>query len=70
MKSKIIMHLSLKVAETKDAFSVQEIMEELDIPSEDILKVKNALESAVDTCHVMRKIARGKAWDRWKLKDE
>jgi len=70
MRDRIGMHLSGLISETKDAFSVQEIMEALEVPEEDILLVKNGLEELVDAKLVERKIARGKPWYRWKIEEQ
>jgi len=59
----------LKSEHNKDSslfFNVHEIMEALEVDEEDILFVKNALEDGVDTKDYERKIAKGKAWYRFR----
>ncbi len=53
--------------EPKLFFNVHEIMEALEIASEDILSVKNILESGIDAGDYERKINKGKA--HYRLKD-
>jgi len=59
----------LKSEHSKDPsklFNIHEIMEVLGVDEEDILLVKNALEDGVDAKGYERKIAKGKAWYRYK----
>ena len=63
----------LKSEYNKDStmfFNVHEIMEALEVDEEDILLVKNPLEDGVDAGDYERRIAKDKAWYRYREIDE
>lgn len=54
----------LELISIKKYHSVQEIMEALNIPKEDILEVKHILEDGIDSKEIERAFSGGKPWYR------
>ena len=66
MESKVAIFLQAQREESKDLYSVKELLEMMSIDPEDILLLKSSLERLVDDRKVERKISKRRAWYRWK----